>query len=62
MKTVYCLRIRPDDNLEWSETDYYRRRKERDEAASVNRIIGGFRTHSFEEKKSSEEIGALCDL
>lgn len=61
MKTVYCLRIRVDDNSEWSEADYYRTRKARDECASVNRIIGGFRTHSFEEKKTPEEAEALFD-
>lgn len=59
MKTVYCLRIRPDDNSEWSEATYYRTRKSRDRDGSMNRIMGGMRTHSFEEKKTPEEISAL---
>lgn len=61
MKTVYVLRIRPDDNSEWGEPEYYRSRKERDRTASVNRIIGGIRTHSYEEKKTVEEAASLCD-
>lgn len=60
MKIIYALRIRPDDNSEWSEPEYYRTRKERDRTASVNRIIGGIRTHSYEEKKTPDEVEALC--
>lgn len=59
MKTIYCLRIRMDESQPWGETEYYRTRKERDQTAAINRIIGGIRTHSFEEKQSREEIDAL---
>lgn len=61
MKTVYALRIRMDDKDPWSEPDYFRTRKQRDRAASTNRIIGGIRTHSYEEKKTPEELAALFD-
>jgi len=54
MKTIYALRIKTDNV--WSETTYYASRKERDEVARINRIIGGCTIHSFEEKKSAEEI------
>lgn len=59
MKTVYCLRIRYDDNAGWSEPGYYRTRKRRDEVERVNRCMGGIRTHRYEEKKPSDEIDAL---
>lgn len=59
MKTVYVLRIRPDDNSEWGEPEYYRTRRERDRTAYVNRIIGGIRTHSYEEKKAPKQIAEL---
>jgi hypothetical protein len=58
-KTVYALRLRLTDKDEWGEANYYRTVKERNRAASISRIIGGFRTYSFNEKKSSEEIGQL---
>lgn len=61
MKTIYCLRVRPDDNSEWSEPEYYQTRQERDRNASVNRILGGIRTHSYEEKKTRAEIEELID-
>lgn len=60
MKTVYVLRTRLNDNLPWSEPEYYRKRKERDEAERVNRVLGGIRTHSYEEKRTPEEIDQLC--
>lgn len=56
MKTVYVLRVRPDDDSSWSEPQYYLRRKERDKTARMNRVLGGIRTHSYEEKKTTEEI------
>ena len=59
MKTIYVLRIRADESEPWSEPEYYRRRKERDRIASMNRILGGIRTHSYEEKKPLEEIEEL---
>lgn len=61
MKTVYVLKVRPDDDSPWSDPEYYRTRKERDRVASMNRILGGIRTHSFEEKKTLEEIEELFD-
>ncbi len=59
MKTVYVLRIRPDDSSPWGEPEYYRTRRERDRTASINRIVGGIRTHSYEEKKEPNEIEAI---
>lgn len=61
MKTVYVLRVRPDDESHWSEPEYYRTRKERDRVAAQNRAFGGIRTHSYEEKKTPEEIAQLFD-
>lgn len=61
MKTVYVLRVRPSDSVVWSEPEYYRTRKERDREAAVNRVLGGIRTHSYEEKKTPEEIEALFE-
>lgn len=61
LKTVYVLRVRPDDDSHWSEPTYYRKRKERDRDRSINRVLGGIRTHSYEEKKTPEEINQLCD-
>lgn len=60
-KTVYMLCIRFDDSQPWSEWSYYRSRKERDHDERMNRIIGGARTHTGEEKKTEEEIADLCD-
>ena len=61
MKTVYVLRCRFTDQDAWLDPVYYRKRKERDNDASASRIIGGFRTHSYEEKKTQEEIDELVD-
>lgn len=61
LKTVYALRVRPDDESPWSEPFYFRTRRQRDRDASLNRVIGGIRTHSYEEKKTPEEIDELCD-
>lgn len=61
MPTVYCLRIRYSDSDPWSEPDYYRTRKERNDTERINRCLGGIRTHSYEEKKTKEEIDQLCD-
>lgn len=55
-KTVYCLRTRLVDSDPWSETAYFMRKKDRDNTAATNRIIGGIRTHSFEERKTDKEI------
>ncbi len=59
MKTVYCLRTRLDDSQPWGEPEYFRTRKLRDSAASVCRIMGGIRTHSFEEKVNAEALEAI---
>jgi hypothetical protein len=61
MKTVYVLRVRPDDDSPWGEPAYYWKRKERDNTAMLNRCLGGIRTYSYEEKKTPEEIEALFD-
>lgn len=60
-KTVYCLRIRHSDADGWSETEYYRTRADRDHIERLNRCLGGIRTHSFQEKKTQEEISDLFD-
>lgn len=59
MKTVYVLRVREDESQPWSEPEYYRTRKQRDETAMYNRCLAGIRTHSYEEKKTPEEIEEL---
>jgi hypothetical protein len=56
MKTAYCLRVRPDDLAEWSEPEYFRTRKQRDFSAAECRILGGYRTHSYEERVSEEAL------
>lgn len=61
MKTVYVLRVRLSDSEPWGEATYYRRRRDRDQDERVNRVMGGIRTHSYEEKKTPEEIDQLCD-
>jgi hypothetical protein len=61
MKTVYFLEIRSNDSEPWGKPECYRTRKERDHAEMVNRCLGGIRTHSYEEKKTSEEIEKLFE-
>lgn len=61
MKTVYVLRIRQCDDEPWGEPEYYRTRRERDETERLNRCLGGIRTHSYEEKKTSEEVAVLFE-
>jgi hypothetical protein len=61
IKTVYVLRLRPNDAAPWGEPEYFKKQKERDNAERICRIIGGLRTHSYEEKKTPEEIEELCD-
>lgn len=61
MKTVYVLRVRMCDNEPWGEPTYYRRRSERDKDERMNRVLGGIRTYSYEEKKTPNEIDKLCD-
>jgi len=59
MKTLYCLRIRIDDASPWGKTKFFSTRTERDRIASFNRIIGGLRTYSFEEKVSKQQAIVL---
>jgi hypothetical protein len=61
MKTVYALRVRADDSEPWSEPEYYRTRTEHDETERVNRCLGGIRTHSYQERKTLEEVEQLFD-
>lgn len=61
MKTVYVLRVRPDDDSPWGNPEYYRTRKERDTLAAQMRAWAGMRTHSYEEKKPREDVEALFE-
>lgn len=54
--TVFVLRVRDTDDDPWGEPVYYRTRRERDREASVNRVLGGIRAHSYQEKKTIEEV------
>lgn len=58
-KTVYGIRTRMQDSDPWSEPTWYRTAKQRDRIGSMNRIIGGIRTWSFQEKKTMEEIESM---
>lgn len=49
-KLLYVLRIRLTDFDQWSDPSYFLKRKDRDKCASMNRIIGGMRTHCYEER------------
>jgi hypothetical protein len=60
-KTVYGLRIRTNDNEDWSEPEYFKTRKQRDNAEKYARILAGFRTWRIEQKKTIEEIEELFD-
>ncbi len=55
-KKVFCLKVRENDELPWSETGYYKKSKNRDEAGSFNRVLAGRRTWSFDESKTIEEL------
>jgi len=58
-KTIYGVKIRIDDTKHWGPTEWFASKKKRDESASFSRIMGGFRTYSFEEKKTIDEINEL---
>lgn len=45
----YFLRIRFRDSDPWGEPKEYKTRRGRDKDAEINRIIGGIRTHSYDE-------------
>ena len=49
-KLVYRLRLRGSDGDTWGEPETFTTRKQRDTAASYARIIGGYRTYSYEER------------
>ncbi len=55
-KTIYGLRLRATDADEWGQTNWFKTAKARDKAASYNRILAGFRTWSFNDRKTLEEI------
>ena len=57
---IYGIRTRFSDDDSWSEPTFYRKKADRDGVASMNRIIGGIRTHSFEEKTTIEEANKKC--
>jgi hypothetical protein len=60
MKTVFVLKTKINERaLPWSEPAYFKTRKERDRAAAENRILGGILTHSYEEKKTEQEIESI---
>lgn len=59
MKTIYCLKIRTDDKQPWSEANYYRTRAKRDKDSAMNRIMGGLRTFSYEDKVTKEQFEEL---
>lgn len=58
-KTVYVFRIRLSDSDPWMEPMYYLIKGQRDYDEKMSRIIGGFRTHSYQEKMTIEEIQQL---
>ena len=60
-KKVFVLRTRLDDASDWSQPEYYRTRRERDRDAAISRTLGGIRTHSYEEKKTAEEVERLFE-
>lgn len=49
VKRMYVLSIRPDDQSPWSEATYYESKRERDADERYNRILGGYRTRSWQE-------------
>lgn len=59
MKTVYLLRVRINDNSEWSTASYYKSKRRRDKDAIISHIIGGFRTYCSQENKTLSEIKAI---
>lgn len=54
-RKMFALRIRYDDQSPWGPPAFYRTRRERDKVAAFNRILGGIRTHSYEEKRVPED-------
>jgi hypothetical protein len=60
-KTVYVLRIHLDESKEWGKPIYYNYRVKRNEAASLNRIIGGLRTWSYQERMDASKAMEVCE-
>ena len=60
-KTVYFLRTRLTDDSEWGPPEAFASKRERDEAGSYARILGGLRTHSYEEKMTPDEAEEVLD-
>lgn len=60
-KLVYVLRIRWSDSDSWGQPNYYRSRAARDYDEKMNRLVGGIRTHSYQERKTEAEIEALTE-
>jgi hypothetical protein len=50
----YLLRTRKDEAYAWSEPEVFATRKERDQVAAVERIIGRMRTWSYEESDAKK--------
>lgn len=57
-KTVYMLRIRPSDDVDWWEAEEFETRRKRKAAASFVRVLLGFRTYSYEERRAVAEKDA----
>lgn len=60
MKKIYGIRTRLDDDQPWSDPVYYLTKKTRDKIGSMNRVLAGIRTHSFEEKVTETEAYEKC--
>lgn len=60
-KIIYVLRIRLDESKEWGTPIYYNSRVNRNEAASLNRIIGGLRTWSYQERMDASKVMEACE-
>ncbi len=58
-KTVYVLRTRTDETHQWSKPTYYRKRKNREEAERLNRVMGGFRTWPSVEKVDVRKLNDM---
>jgi hypothetical protein len=61
MYTIFYLRTRFSDDDEWMNPEGFVSRKMRNDAAAHDRIIGGLRTHSYEEKVTKEQYEKWLD-
>jgi hypothetical protein len=55
------MRTRENEQSEWSKPDYYKTRKKRDDNERMCRILGGLRTHSYEEKVTQERFSEIFE-